>query len=131
MSGRPQNSLRTGAASFKRVLGSVGLRTNAQLERSPSLFTGNVIAGTQEFENPGDSPRALQLGFVLPQHPSELLIKHLGIVRLGRLVTLGIGLVVRTDRGQLSWIKENPFTFRALVHDHVPSNAPKMAHHDD
>src|SRR5712691_1010717 len=85
--------------SFRRVLGSVGLRTNAKLERSPSLFTGNVIAGTQEFENPGDSPRALQLGFVLPQHPSELLIKHLRIVRLGRLVTLGIGLVVRTDRG--------------------------------
>src|SRR6266566_4282209 len=75
-------------------------QTEPQLERSPSLFTGNVIAGTDEFENPGDSPRALHLGFVLPQHPSELLIKHLRIVRLGRLVTLGIGLGVRTDRGQ-------------------------------
>src|SRR5438270_566585 len=102
-----------------------------QLERSPSLFAGNVIAGAQKLENPGDSPRALQLGFVLPQHPSELLIKHLRIVRLGRLVALGIGLVVPTDAGQFSWIEEDPSTFWALVHDHIAFNAPKMAHRHD
>jgi len=132
------------AASFKRWFRFMGrapassgacwqrrLRTNAQLERSPSLLPGMYSVGQMNLKS-WRLAAALQLGFVLPQHPTRVADQKTSPNSTPRPLR-----DARTDCRSARIAASSPdrgrsFTFRALVHDtRTRFHAHKMAHHDD
>src|SRR6266568_1633640 len=104
MERRPQEPKVVGSNPAWRIpigLAPPGPRRVGRLERSPGLLTRDVVARADELEDAGDLAGALELGFVLPQHPGQLLVEHLVVICLGCLVPLGIRFVVRPDAGRL------------------------------
>ena len=105
--------------------------STGRLERAPRLLAWDVITWAYKLEGIGDPSGACHLGLVLLDDPGDLLIEHLAVVGFGGGVTVGIGLVVVANLGQLTRVEEDAFALRALIDDDVALHAPEMTHHHD